>query len=272
MSAEFRLYDALYGAPLRTTNGLHAELVGLRRMAVSGVYAPLAVCLHFPDGGSIEYSYTINGVPLTLGQEFSLEIADKDWSLMSYSGLLSHEFMSIPVLFRAVRAGYSFEGPVSLMDMVRWAERLFGLYLAPTPVRDRDGDRVGWSIQLLFKSKTSDRDWGPLSTQPLGGGMLPSMAGALLHGLSIAFDLLFDYDCSALSLFVVGEVYRTRDGREVRILSMAPDDQSLLLADVETFVGSGKFVHARFTRQGIPVSASGSTEEDDMDSYLTSLI
>ena len=266
----FVLYSALQGAPLRTVSGVGAELVGLRRMAVSGVYAPLAVCLHFPDGGSIEYSYTINGVPLTLGQEFSLEIADKDWSLVSYSGLLSHEFMSIPVLFRAVRAGYSFEGPVSLMDMVRWAERLFGLYLAPTPVRD--GDRVGWSIQLLFKSKTSDRDWGPLSTQPFGGGMIPSMSGALLSGLSTAFDLLFTHDCSALSSFVVGEVYRTRDGREVRILSMAPDDQSLLLADVETFVGSGKFVHARFTRQGIPVSASGSTEEDDMDSYLTSLI
>lgn len=270
MSAEFRLYDALYGAPLRTTNGLHVELVGLRRMAVSGVYAPLDVCLHFPDGGSIEYSYTINGVPLTLGQEFSLEIADKDWSLMSYSGLLSHEFMSIPVLFRAIHAGYSFEGPISLMGIVQWAERLFGLYLVPTPVRD--GGRIGWSIQLLFKSKTSDRDWDTQSTQPLGGGMLPSMAGALLHGLSIAFDLLFDYDCSVPSLFVVGEVYRTRDGREVRILSMAPDDQSLLLADVETFVGSGKFVHTRFTGQGIPVSASGSTEEDDMDSYLTSLI
>lgn len=270
MSAEFRLYDALHGAPLRTMNGLHAELVGLRRMAVSGVYAPLNIRLYFPDGGSVEYFYTINGVPLTLGPEFLLEIADKGWSLMSYSGLLSHEFMSIPVLFRAVRAGYSFEGPISLMDMVRWAERLFGLYLAPTPVRD--GDRIGWSVQLLFKSKTSDRDWGTQSTQPLGGGMLPSMAGALLHGLSIAFDLLFDYDCSVPSLFVVGEVYRTRDGREVRILSMAPDDQSLLLADVETFVGSGKFVYTRFTGQGIPVSASGSTEEDDMDSYLTSLI
>ena len=270
MSAEFRLYDALHGAPLRTNNGLHAELVGLRRTTVSGVYAPLEVCLYFPDGGSVEYSYTINGVPLSLGQEFSLEIADKDWSQMSYSGLLSHEFISIPVLFRAVHAGYSVEGPVSLMDMVQWAARLFGLYLVPAPIRD--GDRVGWSIQLLFKSKTSDRDWSPLSTPPLGGGMLPTMAGALLNGLSTAFDLLFTYDCSTLSSFVVGEVHRTRDGREVRILSMTSDDQSLFLADVETFVGSGKFVHARFTSQGIPVSESGSTEEDDLDSYLTSLI
>lgn len=270
MSAEFRLYDALHGAPLRTMNGLRAELVGLRRMAVSGVYAPLSVCLYFPDGGCVEYSYTINGVPLSLGQEFSLEIADNDWTLLSRSGLVSHEFMSIPVLFRAVHAGYSVEGPVSLMDMVQWAERLFGLYLVPAPIRD--GDRVGWSIQLLFKSKTSDRDWGPLSTPPLGGGMFPSMAGAMLNGLSTAFDLLFTYDCSALSSFVVGEVYRTRDGHEVRILSMASDDQSLLLADVETFVGSGKFVRARFTVQGIPVSESGSTEEDDLDSYLTSLI
>jgi hypothetical protein len=270
MSAEFRLYDALHGAPLRTKNGLHAELVGLRLMAVSGVYAPLDVRLYFPDGGSVEYSYTINGVPLALGQEFSLEIADKDWSLLSYSGLLSHEFMSIPVLFRAIHAGYSVEGTVSLMDMVQWAERFFGLYLVPTPVRD--GDRVGWSVQLLFKSKTSDRDWGPLSTPPLGGGMFPSMTGALLYGLSTAFDLLFTHDCSALSSFVVGEVYRTRDGREVRILSMASDDQSLLLADVETFVGSGKFVHARYTGQGIPVSESGSTEEDDLDSHLTSLL
>lgn len=83
---------------------------------------------------------------------------------------------------------------------------------------------------------------------------------------------LFTYDCSALSSFVVGEVYRTRDGREVRILSMVSDDQSLFLADVETFVGSGKFVHTRFTAQGIPVSESGSTEEDDLDSYLTSLL
>lgn len=270
MSAEFRLYDALHGAPLRTENGIHAELVGLRRMAVSGVYAPLDVRLYFPDGGSVEYSYTINGVPLTLGPEFSLEIADKDWSLMSYSGLLSHEFMSIPVLFRAVRAGYSFEGPISLMDIVQWAERLFGLYLVPTPVRD--GDRVGWSIQLLFKSTSPDRDWGPMSTPPMEGGMFPSMAGALLYGLSAAFDLLFFRDYGVPSHFIVGEVYRTRDGREVRILSMASDDQSLLLADVETFVGSGKFVHTRFTGQGIPVSASGSTEEDDMDSYLTSLI
>lgn len=188
MSAEFRLYDALHGAPLRTMNGLHAELVGLRRMIVSGVYAPLNVRLYFPDGGSVEYSYTINGVPLALEQEFSLEIADKDWSLLSHFGLLGHEFMSIPVLFRAIHAGYSVEGPVSLMDMVQWAERLFGLYLVPTPVRD--GDRVGWYIQLLFKSKTSDRDWGTQSTQPLGGGMFPTMAGALLNGLSTAFDLL----------------------------------------------------------------------------------
>lgn len=270
MSAEFRLYDALHGAPLRTKNGLHAELVGLRWMTASGVYAPLNICLYFPDGGSIEYSYTINGVSLILGQEFSLEIADKDWSLTSHSGLLSHGFMSIPVLLRAIHAGYSVEGTVSLMDMVQWAERLFGLYLVPTPVRD--GDRVGWSVQLLFKSKTSDRDWGPLSTMPLGGGLFPSMGGALLSGLSIAFDLLFAHDCSAPSSFVVGEVYRTRDGREVRILSMASDDQSLFLADVETFVGSGKFAHVRFTAQGIPVSESGSTEEDDMDSYLTSLI
>lgn len=102
--------------------------------------------------------------------------------------------------------------------------------------------------------------------------MFPSMTGALLYGLSTAFDLLFTHDCSALSSFVVGEVYRTRDGREVRILSMASDDQSLLLADVETFVGSGKFVHARYTGQGIPVSESGSTEEDDLDSHLTSLL
>lgn len=71
MSAEFRLYDALHGASLRTKNGLHAELVGLRRMAVSGVYVPLSVCLYFPNGGCVEYSYTINGVPLSLGQEFS---------------------------------------------------------------------------------------------------------------------------------------------------------------------------------------------------------
>lgn len=270
MSVEFRLYDALHGAPLRTKNGLHTELVGLQRVAASGVYTPLDVRLYFPDGGSVEYSYTINGVPLTLGQEFSLEIADKDWSLMSYSGLLGHEFMSIPVLFRAIRAGYSVGGPVSLMDMVQWAERLFGLYLVPTPVRD--GDRIGWSVQLLFKSKTSDRDWGPLSTPPLGGGMFPTMAGALLNGLSTAFDLLFTYDCSTPSSFVVGEVYRTRDGREVRILSMASDAPSLFLADVETFVGSGEFVHVRFTAQGIPVSESGSTEEDDLDSYLLPLL
>lgn len=270
MSAEFRLYDALYGAPLRTTNELHAELVGLRRMTVSGVYAPLEVRLYFPDGESVEYSYTINGEPLSLGQEFSLEVADKDWSQMSYSGLLSHAFMSIPVLFRAVHVGYSVEGPVSLMDMVSWAERTFGLYLVPTPVRV--GDRVGWSIQLLFKSKTSDRDWDPLSTMPLGGGMFPSMAGALLNGLSTAFDLLFTYDCSALSSFVVGEVYRTRDGREARVVYVESEGAVPVVADVETFVGSGKFVHTRFTGQGIPVSASGSTEEDDMDSYLTSLI
>lgn len=270
MSAEFRLYDALHGAPLRTMNGLHAELIGLRRMAVSGVYAPLCVCLYFPDGGCVEYSYTINGVPLTLGQEFSLEIADNDWALLSRSGLVSHEFMSIPVLFMAVRAGYSCEGSVSLMSIVQWMTRMFRLYLVPTPVRVED--RVGWSVQLLFKSVSSDRDWSPLSTPPLGEGMFPTMAGALLHGLSTAFDLLFDYDCSVLSSFVVGEVYRTRDGREVRILSMASDDPSLFLADVETFVGSGKFVHARFTVQGIPVSESGSTEEDDLDSYLISLI
>lgn len=270
MSAEFRLYDALHGASLRTKNGLHAELIGLRRIAVSGVYAPLDVCLHFPDGGSTEYSYTINGVPLTLGPEFSLEIADKDWSLLPHSGLVSHEFMSIPVLLQAVILGYSCEGAVSLMDMVQWAERSFDLYLAPSPVRLED--RVGWTTQLLFKSTSPDRDWGPMSTPPMGGGMFPSMAGALLYGLSAAFDLLFFRDYGVPSHFIVGEVYRTRDGREVRILSMASDDQSLFLADVETFVGSGKFVHARFTGQGIPVSASGSTEEDDMDSYLTSLI
>ena len=270
MSAEFQLYDALHGAPLRTTNGLHAELVGLRRMAVSGVYAPLDVCLYFPDGGRVEYSYTINGVPLSLGQEFSLEIADKDWTLLSRSGLVSHEFMSIPVLFMAVRAGYSCEGSVSLMSIVQWMTRMFRLYLVPTPVRVED--RVGWSIQLLFKSVSSDRDWSPLSTPPLGGGMFPTMAGALLYGLSAAFDLLFSVEYETPSALSVGEVYRTRDGREVRILSMASDDQSLFLADVETFVGSGKFVHARFTAQGIPVSESGSTEEDDLDSYLTSLI
>lgn len=270
MSAEFRLYDALHGAPLRAKNGLHAELIGLRRMAVSGVYAPLDVCLYFPDGGSVEYSYTINGVPLTLGQEFSLEIADKDWSLMSHSGLLSHEFISIPVLFRAIHAGYSVEGPVSLMDMVQWAERLFGLYLVPTPVRD--GDRIGWSIQLLFKSKTSDRDWGLLSTQPLGGGMFPSMAGALFHGLSTAFDLLFDYDCSAPSLFVVGEVYRTRDGREARVVHVESEGAVPVVADVETFVGSGEFVRCGFTLQGHPLGEDGSVEDDDVDSYLTSLL
>lgn len=245
MSAEFRLYDALHGAPLRTENGLHAELVGLRRMTMSGVYAPLDVRLYFPDGGSVEYSYTINGVPLSLGQEFSLEVADKDWSLVPHSGLLSYEFMSIPVLFQAIHAGYSFEGPISLMDIVQWAERLFGLYLVPTPIRD--GDRIGWSIQLLFKSKTSDRDWGTQSTQPLGGGMLPSMAGALLHGLFIAFDLLFDYDCSVPSLFVVGEVYRTRDGREARVVTVESAGAVPVVADVETFVGSGEFVRCGFT-------------------------
>lgn len=266
----FVLYSALQGAPLRTVSGFGAELIGLRRMAVSGVYAPLDVRLYFPDGGSVEYSYTINGVPLTLGQEFSLEIADKDWSLMSYSGLLSHEFMSIPVLFRAIRAGYSFEGPVSLMDMVQWAECLFGLYLVPTPVRD--GDRVGWSVQLLFKSKTSDRDWGPLSTQPLGGGMFSSMSGALLSGLSTAFDLLFTYDCSALSSFVVGEVYRTRDGREARVVYVESEGAVPVVADVETFVGSGEFVRCGFTLQGIPVDASGSVVVDDADSSLTSLL
>lgn len=266
----FVLYSALQGAPLRTVSGFGAELVGLRRMAVSGVYAPLDVRLYFPDGGSVEYSYTINGAPLALGQEFSLEIADKDWSLMSYSGLLSHEFMSIPVLFRAIRAGYSFAGPVSLMDMVQWAERLFGLYLVPTPVRD--GDRIGWSVQLLFKSKTSGRDWGPLSTQPLGGGMFPSMAGALLSGLSTAFDLLFTYDCSALSSFVVGEVYRTRDGREARVVCVESEGAVPVVADVETFVGSGEFVRCGFTLQGIPVDASGSVVVDDADSSLTSLL
>lgn len=270
MSAEFQLYDALHGAPLRTTNGLHAELVGLRRMAVSGVYAPLDVRLYFPDGGGVECSYTINGAPLTLGQEFSLEIADKDWTLLSRSGLVSHEFISIPVLFRAIRAGYSVEGPVSLMDMIQWAERLFGLYLVPTPIRD--GDRIGWSIQLLFKSKTSDRDWVPLSTQPLGGGMFPSMAGALLSGLSTAFDLLFTYDCSALSSFVVGEVYRTRDGREARVVHVESEGVVPVVADVETFVGSGEFVRCGFTLQGVPLGAGGSVEEDDIDSYLTALL
>lgn len=270
MRAEFRLYDALHGAPLRTKNGLHAELIGLQSLRVRDVFAPLRIRLYTSDGAVGTYSYTITGCALTLSKDYMLELADEDWRLSQHHGLLSHEFMSIPVLFRAIRAGYSFEGPVSLMGMVQWAERLFGLYLVPTPVRD--GDRVGWSVQLLFKSKTSDRDWGPLSTQPLGGGMFPSMAGALLNGLSTAFDLLFTHDSSAPSSFVVGEVYRTRDGREVRILSMASDDQSLFLADVETFVGSGKFVHARFTGQGIPVSASGSTEEDDLDSYLTSLL
>lgn len=270
MSAEFRLYDALHGAPLRTKNGLHAELVGLQSLKVMDVFAPLQIRLYTSDGAVETYSYTITGCTLTLSKDYMLELADEDWGLLQHHGLLGHEFMSIPVLFRAIHAGYSVEGPVSLMDMVRWAERVFGLYLVPAPIRD--GDRVGWSIQLLFKTKTSDRDWDPLSTPPLGGGMFPTMAGALLNGLSTAFGLLFTYDCSALSSFVVGEVYRTRDGREVRILSMTSDDQSLFLADVETFVGSGKFVHARFTSQGIPVSESGSTEEDDLDSYLTFLI
>lgn len=270
MCAEFRLYDALHGAPLRTKNGLPAELIGLQSLKVGDVFAPLQIRLYTSDGAVETYPYTITGCALTLSEDYMLELADEDWRLLQHHGLLGHEFMSIPVLFMAVRAGYSFEGPVSLMGMVQWAERLFGLYLVPTPVRD--GDRVGWYIQLLFKSKTSDRDWGPLSTPPLGGGMFPTMAGALLYGLSTAFDLLFTHDCSALSSFVVGEVYRTRDGREVRILSKASDDQSLFLADVETFVGSGEFVHARFTVQGVPVSESGSTEEDDLDSCLTSLI
>lgn len=270
MSAEFRLYDALYGAPLQTTNGLHAELVGLQSLKVGDVFAPLQIRLYTSDGAMETYPYTITGCALTLSKDYMLELADEDWRLLQHHGFLGHEFISIPVLFRAIHAGYSVEGPVLLMGMVQWAERLFGLYLVPTPFRD--GDRIGWSIQLLFKSKTSDRDWGPLSTPPLGGGMFPSMAGALLSGLSTAFDLLFTHDSSALSSFAVGEVYRTRDGREVRILSMASDDQSLFLADVETFVGSGKFVHTRFTGQGIPVSESGSTEEDDLDSYLTSLV
>ena len=270
MSAEFRLYDALHGAPLRTKNGLPVELIGLQSLKVGDVFTPLQIRLYTSDGAVETYPYTITGCALTLSKDYMLELADEDWRLLQHHGLLGHEFMSIPVLFMAVRAGYSCEGPVSLMDIVQWTTRMFRLYLVPTPVRD--GDRVGWSIQLLFKSKTSDRDWGSLSTPPLGGGMFPSMAGALLYGLSTAFDLLFTYDCPALSTFVVGEVYRTRDGREVRILSMASDDQSLFLADVETFVGSGKFVHARYTGQGIPVSASGSTEEDDLDSHLTSLL
>lgn len=269
MSAEFRLYDALHGAPLRTMNGLHAELIGLQSLKVGDVFAPLQIRLYTSDGADATYPYTITGCALTLSKDYMLELADEDWRLLQHHGLLGHEFMSIPVLFRAIHAGYSVEGPVSLMDMVQWAERLFGLYLVPAPLRD--GDRIGWSVQLLFKSKTSDRDWGSLSTQPLGGGMFPTMAGALLNGLSTAFDLLFDYDCLVLSSFVVGEVYRTRDGREVRILSMASDDQSLFLADVETFVGSGKFVHTRFTGQGIPLGAGGSVEEDDIDSYLTTL-
>lgn len=270
MSAEFRLYDALHGTPLRTKNGLHAELVGLQSLRVGDVFAPLQIRLYTSDGAVETYPYTITGCALTLGGDYMLELADEDWRLLQHHGLLSHEFMSIPVLFRAIHAGYSVEGPVSLMGMVQWAGRLFGLYLVPTPVRD--GDRVGWSVQLLFKSKTSDRDWGPLSTQPLGGGMFPTMAGALLSGLSAAFDLLFSVEYETPSALSVGEVYRTRDGREVRILSMASDDQSLFLADVETFVGSGEFVYARFTVQGIPVSESGPTEEDDLDSYLTSLI
>ena len=270
MSAEFRLYDALHGAPLRTKNGLHVELVGLQSLKVGDVFAPLQIRLYTSDGAVETYPYTITGCALTLSKDYMLEVADEDWRLLQPHGLLGHEFMSIPVLFMAVRAGYSCEGPASLMDMVQWAERLFGLYLVPTPIRD--GDSIGWYIQLLFKSKTSDRDWGPLSTPPLGGGMFPTMVGALLYGLSAAFDLLFSVEHETLSSLSVGEVYRTRDGREVRILSMASDDQSLFLADVETFVGSGKFVHARFTAQGIPVSESGSTEEDDLDSHLASLI
>lgn len=270
MSAEFRLYDALHGAPLRTKNGLHAELVGLQSLKVMDVFAPLQIRLYTSDGAVETYPYTITGCALTLSKDYMLELADEDWGLLQHHGLLGHEHMSIPVLFMAVRAGYSCEGSVSLMDIVQWATRMFQLYLVPTPVRIED--HVGWSVQLLFKSKTSDRDWGPLSTMPLGGGMFPTMAGALLSGLSTAFDLLFTHDCSAPSSFVVGEVYRTRDGREVRILSMGSDDQPLFLADVETFVGSGKFVHAKFTVQGIPVSESGSTEEDDLDSYLTFLI
>lgn len=270
MSAEFRLYDALHGAPLRTKNGLHAELVGLQSLRVGDVFAPLQIRLYTSDGAVGTYPYTITGHTLALGKDYMLELADEDWGLLQHHGLLGHEFMSIPVLFMAVRAGYSCEGSVSLMSIVQWMTRMFRLYLVPTPVRIED--RVGWSVQLLFKSVPSDRDWSPLSTPPLGGGMFPTMAGALLNGLSTAFDLLFTHDCSALSSFVVGEVYRTRDGREVRILSMASDDQSLFLADVETFVGSGKFAHARFTAQGIPVSESGSTEEDDLDSHLTSLI
>lgn len=270
MGVEFRLYDALRGAPLRTKNGLHAELIGLQSLRVGNAFAPLLIRLYTSDEAVGAYPYTITGHSLTLSEDYMLEVVDEDWMLLQHHGLLGHEFMSIPVLFMAVRAGYSCEGSVSLMDIVQWTTRMFRLYLVPTPVRVED--RVGWSVQLLFKSKTSDRDWGPLSTPPLGGGMFPSMAGALLNGLSTAFDLLFTYDCLTLSTFVVGEVYRTRDGREVRILSMSSDDPSLFLADVETFVGSGGFVHARFTAQGIPVSESGSTEEDDLDSYLTFLM
>lgn len=270
MSAEFRLYDALHGAPLRTKNGLHAELVGLQSLREWNAFAPLLIRLYTSDGAVGTYSYTITGHTLTLGKDYMLEVADEDWRLLQHHGLLGHEFMSIPVLFRAIHAGYSFEGSVSLMGMVQWAERVFGLYLVPTPIRDED--RIGWSIQLLFKSTTSDRDWGSLSTQSLGGGMFPSMAGALLYGLSAAFDLLFTYDCSALSSFAVGEVYRTRDGREARVVHVESEGAVPVVADVETFVGSGEFVHARFTAQGIPVSESGSTEEDDLDSYLTSLI
>ena len=270
MSAEFRLYDALHGAPLRTKNGLHAELVGLQSLRAWNAFAPLLVRLYTSDGAVGTYSYTITGHTLTLSKDYMLELADEDWMLLPHHGLLSHEFISIPVLFRAIHAGYSVEGPVSLMGMVQWAERLFGLYLVPTPVRD--GDRIGWSIQLLFKSKTSDRDWGPLSTQPLGGGMLPSMAGALLSGLSTAFDLLFTYDCSTLSSFVVGEVYRTRDGREARVVYVESEEAVPVVADVETFVGSGEFVRCGFTLQGIPVDASGCVDVDDVDSSLTSLL
>lgn len=270
MSAEFRLYNALHGAPLRTKNGLHAELIGLQSLKVGDVFAPLQIRLYTSDVVVGTYPYTITGCALTLSKDYMLELADEDWRLLQHHGLLGHEFMSIPVLFMAVRAGYSCEGPVSLMDIVQWMTHMFRLYLVPAPVRIED--RVGWSVQLLFKSVSTDRDWSPMSTPFLGGGMFPTMAGVLLYGLSVAFDLLFFVERETLSSLSVGEVYRTRDGREVRILSMASDDQSLLLADVETFVGSGEFVHARFTAQGLPVSESGSTEEDDLDSYLTFLL
>ena len=102
--------------------------------------------------------------------------------------------------------------------------------------------------------------------------MFPSMAGALLSGLSTAFDLLFTYDCSALSSFVVGEVYRTRDGREARVVHVESEGVVPVVADVETFVGSGEFVRCGFTLQGVPLGADGSVEEDDIDSYLTALL